>query len=133
MLFTKSVKYPVTFNLVSGATDLDDRITSINRCLGLLLTTAKGELLGDPNFGCRLYEMLFDQYSHTLTEMVKQDIVENIRLFETRVIVNESDIDITEDTSGIRNRYRIKIKYVIKNSNQNQETEILLEERVDNG
>ena len=133
MLFTKSVKYPVTFDLVSGATDLDDRITSRNRCLGLLLTTAKGELLGDPNFGCRLYEMLFDQYSHTLTEMVKQDIVENIRLFETRVIVNESDIDITEDTSGIRNRYRIKIKYVIKNSNQNQETEILLEERVDNG
>jgi phage baseplate assembly protein W len=133
LLFTKSIKYPVTFNLVSGATELDDKITSINRCIGLLLTTAKGELLGDPDFGCRLYEILFDQYSNTLVDIAKQDIVDNISLFESRVIVTDKDIEILEHKDGIRNSYNIKITYTIKNSNQISNTEILLEERVKNG
>lgn len=129
MLYTKSIKYPETFNLISGKTDLDDYIVSINRCLGLLLTTAKGELLGDPNFGCRLYEMLFDQYSKNLQELIKKDIVENVEKYEKRINIKENNIDIQENEVNGRNSYTVTIRYMVKNSSQQGETKINLEER----
>lgn len=129
MLYTKSIKYPETFNLISGKTDLDDYIVSINRCLGLLLTTAKGELLGDPNFGCKLYEMLFDPVSKNLHEIIKQEIVDAINTYETRVEIKENNIDITENEENGRNSYTITLRYSVKNSSQQSETRVTLEER----
>ena len=63
MLFKQSLKHPDIFNLISGKVDFDKDFTSINRCIGLILTTGKGELLGDPELVCRLYELLFNQYN----------------------------------------------------------------------
>ena len=70
MLFKKSIKFPNIFNLTVGNTDLDNKYVSINRCLALLLTTAKGELLGDPDFGCTLYEQLFDPYVDSKKDVI---------------------------------------------------------------
>ena len=134
MLYTKSIKYPETFNLISGKTDLDEYIVSINRCLGLLLTTAKGELLGDPDFGCRLYEMLFNQYSDTFQESIKEEIVETVNKYETRIKLYKNNIDITENKVNGRNSYTITIRYTVKNNSQQSETKISLEEReLENG
>ena len=129
MLYTKSIKYPETFNFISGRTDLDEFIVSINRCLGLLLTTAKGELLGDPDFGCRLYEMLFNHYNDNFAESVKDEIVDAISKFEKRINVAKNNIDIKENTVNGRNSYTITIRYVVKNSTQQSETQISVEER----
>ena len=132
MLFTKSIKYPVTFNLVSGSTDLDEDVTSINRCIGLILTTGKGELLGDPDFGCRLYELLFNQFSRTFEEEVKTEIVKAITAYESRVIVNTDGIEITHLENTDRNSYRIQISYNLKNTSKFSKTEITVEEENDN-
>ena len=129
MLYTKSIKYPETFNLISGKTDLDEFVVSINRCLGLLLTTAKGELLGDPDFGCKLYEMLFDHYNENFTEDVKQEIVDEVTKFEKRINITKNNIDIKENTKNGRNSYTITIRYTVKNSTQQSETQISVEER----
>lgn len=131
MLYTKSIKHPVLFDLVSGKTSLDENIISINRCLALLLTSAKGELLGQPDFGSRLYELLFDQYSNTYEEVVKQDIVDAITKYETRITINTSDITITQNEDSIRNSYSIKIHYVVTNSLQQNEFNFVVEERVE--
>ena len=131
MLYTKSIKHPQMFDLTSGKTDLDDNVISINRCLGLLLTSAKGELLGDPDFGSRLYEMLFDQYSQTFEELVKQEIVETITKYETRIQITTNDITIKENKDGLRNSYKITIHYVVSNSMQENEFNVTVEERVE--
>jgi phage baseplate assembly protein W len=130
MLYTKTIKHPILFDLVSGKTDLDDNIISINRCLGLLLTSAKGELFGQPDFGSRLYEMLFDQYSQTYEEAVKQEIVDTITKYETRISISTNDVTIKENTDGLRNSYSITIHYVVSNSLQENEFNVIVEERV---
>lgn len=130
MLYTKTIKHPILFDLVSGKTDLDDNIISINRCLGLLLTSAKGELFGQPDFGSRLYEMLFDQYSQTYEEAVKQEIVDTITKYETRISIGTNDVTIKENTDGLRNSYSITIHYVVSNSLQENEFNVIVEERV---
>ena len=124
MLFKTSIKYPITFNLTSGVTDLDDLTTSINRCIGLILTTGKGELLGDPDFGCRLYEMLFNQYSEILENQIKEEIIESINKFESRVSLKEDNITITQDNSDDRNRFKITITYSINGTDRIGTTDV---------
>lgn len=132
MLFPKSISYPKTFDTDSGITMLDSDYLSINTCLALLLTTAKNELFGDPDFGCRLYEFLFEQASDTLMEDVKLDIVENISKFEKRITVTQNDINIKHLDNTDRNAYSITITYVLNNSQKKNTTEVILEERVNN-
>lgn len=129
MLFPKSISYPTTFDIDSGVTKLDSDYLSINMCLALLLTTAKNELLGDPDFGCRLYELLFEQASDDLLDEIKDDIVENIKKFETRVTVNREDIEIKHRENTDRNAYTITITYRINNTQRTNTTDIILEER----
>lgn len=133
MLFKTSIKYPVTFNLTSGKTDLDDLTTSINRCVGLILTTAKGELLMDPDFGCRLYELLFNQYSESLESTIKNEIIDSIGKYESRITLYEKDITIEHVENSDRNRYKISLSYTVDGTNRTADTSIYIEEDNSNG
>ena len=128
MLFTKSIRYPITFDLVSGKTEVDSDTISINRCIALILTTGKGELLGDPDYGCRLYEMLFDQYSDAFEQDVKREIVESITQYEHRITVHSDDISIRHLDNTDRNSYGITISYTINGTMKTGETEVTLTE-----
>lgn len=124
MLFKTSIKYPITFNLTSGVTDLDDLTVSINRCVGLILTTGKGELLGDPDFGCRLYEMLFNQYSEILENQIKEEIIESVSKFESRISLKSDDIEIIQENSNDGNRFKITITYSINGTDRIGTTDV---------
>lgn len=128
MIFTSSIKYPNTFNYVSGKTDLDDYVTSINRCIALILTSAKCELLGDPNYGSNLYAMLFEQYSDNFEILIKQEIVDCITAFERRITVTTDNIKIEQKSINEKNSFVITINYTIIRSGQSYETSITLEE-----
>lgn len=132
MLFSESVKHPIMFNLVSGSTDVEGLTTSINRCIGLLLTTGKGELLGDPDFGCRLYELLFEQYSQPLESQIKKEISDSIKRFEKRVVIDQSDIVIEHIENSDRNKYQISIKYDISGTARQGVLSFVMEERESN-
>lgn len=127
MLFTKSVKFPNIFNVDVGNTDLDDQYASINRCLALLLTTAKGELLGDPDFGCTLYERLFDPYVESMKETIIKEIIDSINKYEKRISVTDTDINIEQHNED-RLSYTIHIKYKLKNSDLSNTTFIYISE-----
>lgn len=131
MLYTKSIKYPNPFSLQSGKTDVSDGVKSINECIGLILTTAKGELLGDPDFGCTLYEILFEQYSLNTEALIKKEIAESINTYEHRVTVSEQDVNIEEsmDDIGHKNRYKITISYMINNTSKINTTSVIVEGR----
>ena len=115
MLFTNSIKFPNIFNLESGNTSLDSEYTSINRCLALILTTAKGELLGDPDYGCTLYEQLFNNYTEERQSIIKNDIVDSINKFEKRIIVTSEDITI-KPIDNTEHNFQITISYQLRNS-----------------
>lgn len=129
MLYTNSISFPNMFNIESGNTVLDSEILSINRCLGLLLTTAKGELLGDPDFGCDLYKNLFDQYSSEYADVMKDSLVNDILKYESRITLTSTDIKIdNSSTVGDRNAYNITISYKLKNSNTYNDFSLTLSE-----
>lgn len=126
-ILTTSIMHPNEFSLVSGETNLVRDLNSIHQSIRLLLTTAKGELFGDPNFGCRLYSYLFDYEGEVLYQLIKDDIVETLTTQETRVLVNPSDINITSSESG--KQLHINITYSIRYTDYRDEYELLISKR----
>ena len=57
----KTFSFSKIFNPQTGRTTMVEGQESINNCLAMLLSTCKGELLGDPNFGTniKMYLMNF--------------------------------------------------------------------------
>ena len=115
MLFSKSIRFPSMFDISVGNTAIDEEYISINRCIALILTTAKGELLGDPDYGCTLYEQLFNPYVDSQKDIIILEILNALQKYEKRITVKNSDITIERDEND-EHTYNIHINYAVRNS-----------------
>ena len=59
----------------------------------------KGEKLENPNFGTVIWDMLFEQFTEQVKQIIAKD-VEDIINYDPRVVVNEVTVDTTDQ--GIR-------------------------------
>ena len=57
-----------------------------------LLLTAKGERVMQPNFGSRLRDLLFEQYTEDLTERIKQEIQEAMSTWLPYIDIAQVDV-----------------------------------------
>ena len=73
----------------------------------------KGEKLENPNFGTIIWDMLFEQFTEDVKEMIAKD-VETIINYDPRIVVNEVLIDSTD--IGIR--IQADITYIPFNINE---------------
>ena len=128
MLFPSSISYPKMFDYNNGETLLLNETASINNCLGLLLCSAHNELLGDPDFGCGLYELLFSQDTELVQDTIKATIKESIDKYENRVTVETNDIIIQKLDNTDNLCYTITINYKIKKSSLEGTFNINMEE-----
>lgn len=94
---SRCIKHPNTFLLQKGETSLVSDISAVDQSIRLILTTAKGELFGDPDFGCRLYEYMFEFEGEALYSILRREISDNLNKQEPRIYVSEDNIDITEE------------------------------------
>ena len=73
----------------------------------------KGEKLENPDFGTIIWDMLFEQFTEDVKEMIAKD-VETIINYDPRIVVNEVLIDSTD--IGIR--IQADITYIPFNINE---------------
>lgn len=112
MIYHNSIRHPNSFSTKSGKTILSTNEISINNCLKLLFTTSKGELLGDPEFGCNLMELIYQPNDIILQDILSEEIIETIDKYEPRITVNKSLISYNIDVNTVY----INIKYYINNT-----------------
>lgn len=97
-----TITFPQTFGISSKKVELVSAHTSIEQCLSLLLTSAKGELLGDPDYGTHLLEYIYNYTDNVLFELIRSDIVDAVRMYEPRIYLETSDIDIIDDNTTVK-------------------------------
>lgn len=97
ILNSRGIKHPNTFSIVQGNTQYSYDIESINESIRLILESAEGELFGDPNYGSRLHEYLYDYVGTPLEHLIQQEVVRILTLYETRIVIAEDDVIITYD------------------------------------
>lgn len=82
--FVNFNNHPETGKLV-----LNKDAEAIKRALKNLIYTNKGERFYDPNLGCDLKKILFENFSEVTTQMIKTYIEDAINTYEPRVSLIE--------------------------------------------
>ena len=106
--------FPRMVDLRTRKITLSDTYKSINECLGILLRTRKGELLGDPDYGCNLLERIFMYNGLIVVQLIREDILDAVSKYEPIINMTSNDIIIEQDVRTVR----IYIQYEIKTSGE---------------
>ena len=89
----------------------DHDVKAINNSITNILRTSQGSLIGMPEFGSRLQELVFGQLDHITVDMLKRLINEALNQWEDRI--NITDISVAQYPEY--NRLIATIKYSVKN------------------
>jgi len=110
--------HPSTKRLVLSKDDL-----AVQRAVGHLLLTNRGERLFQPEIGCDIRNMLFEPATVSTAVDMKNIIENTIENFEPRVNVIKVDISPSVD----RNSYDISLKFSVINQSTVRSLEFTLE------
>lgn len=109
----RTFKFPNIVNLNTGKHELVSTEESISTCLGLLLRTSPGELFGDPFFGSKLTEYLFDPNRDLLRDIIQEEVFRSVERYEPRARVTGINFYIDEKNE---NKLHISITYMNRNT-----------------
>ncbi|MGB0113077.1 MAG: GPW/gp25 family protein [Ilumatobacteraceae bacterium] len=91
----------------SGPADLDSSIR-------MILTTAPGERLMRPAFGCKIWELLFEPINANTLGLMSEAVREAIGRWEPRVTLDDVRLDASQRNVG---EVLIEIDYTIRTTN----------------
>lgn len=105
LAFPLSVTPKGELSLVTGATDIDQAIL-------LIIETMPGERVMRPNFGCRIWELLFAPNSAETRALAAYHVRQALDFWEPRVTIDAVDVVSDNDNAALR----IHITYTIKDT-----------------
>ena len=94
-----SIAFPNMFNYGKTYLINDNEATRSN--LKLLLKSNKGSLLGDPNFGSRLKELLYENNSPILRDLIIDDIYTTIKTYMPWISIKRKNIHLIQDKLNV--------------------------------
>ncbi|KWX77066.1 GPW/gp25 family protein [Paenibacillus jilunlii] len=104
-------KYP--FAVQRGNINSSDGEDSIRESILLILSTARGERVMRPDFGCRLNELVFSPNTMSTATLLRSFIEEALQNWEPRIEVD----DITVTPRSDQSQLEVSIDYSIRASN----------------
>lgn len=73
----------------TGRIALSDGVPDLDRSIEMVLMTAPGERLMRPQFGCRIWELLFEPVTGNLLGLIAEAVRDALAQWEPRVVVEE--------------------------------------------
>lgn len=110
----KGWSFPPSFNTITGALFMTEKIDDINASLHVLLTTALGERVMQPKYGCNMDDLVFEALDTTTTTLIIDRIQTAITFFEPRIEAKKILLNTQNELEG---EVLIEIEYVIKATN----------------
>jgi phage baseplate assembly protein W len=98
----------------NGGIVLSEYEENIKESILLILSTAKGERVMRPDFGCGIHDYVFEVVNTTTTALMKSSIKDALLKFEPRITVQ----DVSTDADRIKNGLLlINIQYTVISTN----------------
>lgn len=88
---------------------------SVRQSVWIILSTSKGERLMRPDFGCGIYDLVFEVNSASTAGKVAQAVQEALLLLEPRM--NVLDIQVQPQSDGEGDILEITIEYEVQATN----------------
>ena len=103
-------KFPPGVDRASGQVATSEYEQDIRESIWIILSTAKGERVMRPEFGCGIHELVFDPIGTATLSLFQSSVREAIVRFEPRVELLGVEIDTSDAANGklaIALRYRV--------------------------
>jgi phage baseplate assembly protein W len=105
--FPMRVDHTGAIAMVSGAEDVD-------RSIAMVLSTAKGERLMRPEFGCTIWDQLFDPINANTLGRMAQAVRDSLSQWEPRIVLEDVVVQPDPSQDG---KVAIDITYRVKATN----------------
>jgi phage baseplate assembly protein W len=109
----RGISFPMRVDQ-SGAIALSSGVSDIDSSLRMVLTTAPGERVMRPFFGCRIWELLFEPINANTLGLMGEAVREAIGRWEPRVTLD--DVRCIADQRDL-GKVAIEIDYTVRTTN----------------
>ena len=106
--------FPPTFHQNLPGVEMLEQEADIYSSLEILLTTAPGERVMQPEYGCDMEELIFENVDTTTKTLVADKIENAILYFEPRIDVEKVNLDDSREWEGV---ILIEIVYRVRTTN----------------
>ncbi|MDP3893694.1 GPW/gp25 family protein [Nocardioides sp.] len=94
----------------TGAIRLADGVADLDRSIAIVLMTAPGERLMRPQFGCRIWDLLFEPVTANLLGLIAEAVRDALAQWEPRIEVEDVVPVADEDPALVRIRIDYKVR-----------------------
>lgn len=98
----------------TGAIALSDGVADLDSSIELVLMTAPGERLMRPQFGCRIWDLLFEPVTGNLLGLIAEAVRDALAQWEPRIVVDEVKPEPDPDNHAL---VRIQVSYRVRSTN----------------
>lgn len=106
--------FPPTFSRPTSCVDMVSGEADIRESLWILFSTALGERLMLPQYGCQLWDMVFQSLTTTFIRELQQLVGQAILQWEPRIDVNDVLVQPDAQQEGL---VSIAVEYTIRKTN----------------
>jgi phage baseplate assembly protein W len=106
--------FPLRLDPMTGRAAMAAAEGDIAQSLRILMGTRPGERIMQPDYGCRLFDMVFDPMSEDTEAAIETAVSEAILFFEPRITLREVSVDMAGWLDG---RLSIRIDYTVDRTN----------------
>jgi len=106
--------FPPSFNAQLKEVEMTEKQEDIEKSLQILLTTAIGERVMEPKYGCNMDELLFEVLNTSTQTIIKDKIKTAILYFEPRINPTKIELNTANELQG---EVLVEIEYVVRATN----------------
>ena len=106
--------FPVALDEKSGCISMSAHERDIEQAIYIILSTAKGERLMHPDFGCGIHNFVFSVMNTTTLTLLQQSVREALEQWEHRIELQNVKVRY-EPSPG--NQCVVDIDYIVRSTN----------------
>lgn len=110
----RGLSFPVSLNS-NGDLQSADYEESVRQSVLMILGTAKGERVMRPDFGCGIYDLVFEMKTAGTAGRISQEVQEALLRFEPRIDVINVQVTPQSDSNG--EKLLIRVDYQVRATN----------------
>ncbi|MDQ1684288.1 MAG: uncharacterized protein QOC82_1025 [Frankiaceae bacterium] len=98
----------------TGALRTSEGPADLDRSMRVVIATAPGERVMRPQFGCRIWDLLFEPVTPNLLGQMAQAVRDAIAQWEPRATVEDVEVHQDDDDHAL---VHISVRYVVRSTN----------------
>lgn len=98
----------------TGSIAMAGGVADIDRSLRIILSTAPGERVMRPQFGCRIWDLMFEPVTESLMGIMSEAVLDAVAQWEPRIEIQDIAVRADDDDSSL---VRILLSYRVKTTN----------------